>query len=115
MKIHSQLEHSFYDAGSNITLTPDATNDKITIAATDTTYGNATTSAAGLMTAAMVTKLNGKVKYAQLEKIDGEKEQTNQDICIYKGLILAAEYDNTEKYGKISVPAGRPETACIGH
>ena len=26
----------------------------------------------------LVTKLNGKVKYAQLEKIDGEKEQTNQ-------------------------------------
>ncbi len=46
-------------AGSNITLTPDATNDKLTIAATDTTYNDATTSAAGLMTSAMVTKLNG--------------------------------------------------------
>ena len=37
-------------AGSNITLTPDATNDKITITATDTTYSNmtaATSSAAG--------------------------------------------------------------------
>lgn len=38
-------------AGNNITLTPDATNDKITIAATDTTYSNATTSANGLMSA----------------------------------------------------------------
>lgn len=38
-------------AGSNITLTPDATNDKVTIAATDTTYSNATTSANGLMSA----------------------------------------------------------------
>ena len=47
------------EAGSNITLTPDATYDKITIAAKDTTYGDATTSKAGLMTAAMVTKLNG--------------------------------------------------------
>lgn len=46
-------------AGSNVTLTPDATNDKITIAATDTTYDAATTSAAGLMSAADKTKLNG--------------------------------------------------------
>lgn len=45
-------------AGSNVTLTPDATNDKITIAATDTTYSDATTSAHGLMTAADKTKLN---------------------------------------------------------
>lgn len=46
-------------AGSNVILTPDATNDKITIAATDTTYSAATTSAAGLMSAADKTKLNG--------------------------------------------------------
>lgn len=46
-------------AGSNVTLTPDATNDKITIAATDTTYSAATTSAAGLMSADDKTKLNG--------------------------------------------------------
>lgn len=46
-------------AGSNVTLTPDATNDKITIAATDTTYSAATTSAAGLMSSDDKTKLNG--------------------------------------------------------
>lgn len=46
-------------AGNNVTITPDATNDKITIAATNTTYNEATTSAAGLMTAADKTKLNG--------------------------------------------------------
>lgn len=46
-------------AGSNVTLTPDATNDKVTIAATDTKYNAATTSAAGLMSAADKTKLNG--------------------------------------------------------
>lgn len=46
-------------AGDNVTLTPDATNDKITIAATDTTYDEATTSAAGLMSAGDKTKLNG--------------------------------------------------------
>lgn len=36
-------------AGSNITITPDATDDKITIAAVDTTYSVATSSANGLM------------------------------------------------------------------
>lgn len=36
-------------AGSNVTITPDATNDKVTIAATDTTYSDATQSAHGLM------------------------------------------------------------------
>ena len=46
-------------AGSNVTLTPDATNDKVTIAATNTTYSDATTSAHGLMSAADKTKLNG--------------------------------------------------------
>jgi len=46
-------------AGSNVTLTPDATNDKVTIAATDTTYSAATQSAAGLMSASDKTKLNG--------------------------------------------------------
>lgn len=45
-------------AGSNVTLTPDASNDKITIAAKDTTYSAATTSANGLMTSDMVKKLN---------------------------------------------------------
>ena len=46
-------------AGSNVTLTPDATNDKVTIAATDTTYSAATTSADGLMSSTDKTKLNG--------------------------------------------------------
>ena len=46
-------------AGANVTLTPDATNDKITIAATDTTYDNATTSAAGLMSATDKSNLDG--------------------------------------------------------
>ena len=46
-------------AGSNVTLTPDATNDKVTIASTNTTYNNATTSVAGLMSAADKTKLDG--------------------------------------------------------
>jgi len=47
------------EAGSNITITPDATNDKVTIAAKDTTYEDVTTAIHGLMTAADKTKLNG--------------------------------------------------------
>ena len=47
------------EAGNNVTLTPDATNDKVTIAATDTTYSAATTSAAGLMSPEDKTKLDG--------------------------------------------------------
>lgn len=46
-------------AGNNVTITPDATNDKITIAATDTTYSAATQSAQGLMSAADKKKLDG--------------------------------------------------------
>ena len=45
--------------GDNVTLTPDATNDTITIAAKDTTYGVATTGANGLMSKDDKTKLNG--------------------------------------------------------
>jgi hypothetical protein len=44
------------EAGNNITLTPDAANDKVTIAAN---YSEATTSAAGLMSSSDKTKLNG--------------------------------------------------------
>ena len=46
-------------AGSNVTITPDATNDRITISSTNTTYSNATTSTAGLMSASDKTKLDG--------------------------------------------------------
>ena len=46
-------------AGNNVTLTPDSTNDKITIAAKDTTYSAATTSSAGLMSASDKSKLDG--------------------------------------------------------
>ena len=55
-------------AGSNVTLTPDATNDKVTIAATDTTYSDATTSAHGLMSAADKTKLDGIASGAEVNQ-----------------------------------------------
>lgn len=46
-------------AGSNVTITTEATNDKVTIAAKDTTYGTATQSASGLMSSNDKTKLDG--------------------------------------------------------
>lgn len=56
-------------AGSNITLTPDSTNDKITIAATDTTYEDVTAGgASGLMTGADKTKLNGIATGAEVNQ-----------------------------------------------
>ena len=55
-------------AGSNVTLTPDDTNDKVTIAATDTTYSNATTSVAGLMSASDKTKLDGIATGAEVNQ-----------------------------------------------
>ena len=55
-------------AGSNVTLTTDATNDKITIAATNTTYNDATTSVHGLMSTSDKTKLNGIATGAEVNQ-----------------------------------------------
>jgi hypothetical protein len=69
--------------GSNVTLTPDSANDKVTIGitsanviaalgytppTTNTTYDNATTSAAGLMSADDKTKLNGIATGAEVNQ-----------------------------------------------
>ncbi len=55
-------------AGTNITLTPDATNDSVTIIATDTTYSDATTSTSGLMSGADKTKLDGIATGAEVNQ-----------------------------------------------
>ena len=56
------------EAGSNITLTPDASTDKVTITATDTTYSNATTSVSGLMSGSDKTKLDGIATGAEVNQ-----------------------------------------------
>lgn len=56
-------------ASDNITLTPDANGDKITIKAKDTTYSAATESAAGLMSTDDKKKLN-KLAFDSSNKID---------------------------------------------
>lgn len=48
----TKIDTLTFVAGTNVTLTPDAANDKLTIAAKDTTYAAATQSVAGLMSAA---------------------------------------------------------------
>lgn len=84
-------------AGSNVTLTPDATNDKITIAATNTTYNAATTSVAGLMSAADKTKLDGiaseannySLPTASSSTLGGVKVGTN--LSISNGVLSATD------------------------
>lgn len=71
----SKTDTLTFVAGTNITLTPDATNDKITITAKDTTYSNATTSAAGLMSADDKTKFD-----AAISKLDGIAAGANKTV-----------------------------------
>ena len=56
--------------GANITFTPDAVNKSITIAATDTTYSVATTSADGLMSSTDKSKLDGVATGAEANVIE---------------------------------------------
>lgn len=79
-------------AGSNVTLTPDATNDKVTIGitkanvtsalgytppTTNTTYSNATTSAAGLMSSSDKSKLDGIATGANKTTVDSALSSTS--------------------------------------
>lgn len=64
-------------AGSNVTITPDATNDKVTIAATNTTYSAATQSAQGLMSAADKKKLDGIASGANAITVDSALSSTS--------------------------------------
>ena len=73
----SKTDTLTFVAGNNITLTPDATNDKITITAQATTYSAATTSAAGLMSAADKTKLDGIATEANKTTVDTALSSTS--------------------------------------
>lgn len=90
-------------AGSNITLTPDATNDKITIAATDTTYSAATQSAAGLMSSTDKTKLDGVATGATAVNVyDGlDSTSTTNALSARQGKALNDRL-STENLGTIS-------------
>ena len=57
-------------AGTNVTITPSTDSRSITIAAKDTTYGNATAAAAGLIAAADKSKLDGIASGANKTIVD---------------------------------------------
>ena len=85
-------------AGSNVTLTPDATNDKVTIEATDTTYSDATASTSGLMSASDKSKLNGIASGAEVNvQADWDQSSSSADDFIKNKPTLgtAAAKDST--------------------
>lgn len=94
-------------AGTNVTITPDATNDKITINAVDTTYSAATAStsgvggSAGLMTAADKEKLDGIATGANLYTLPKAGTtlggvQSGGDVTITDGIISVAAISEQE-------------------
>ena len=103
-------------AGSNITLTGNNTSRTITIDATDTTYAAATTTADGLMTSTMVSKLSGITAGAQPNqsayKTVGVKNgststsvvanSTEATVTFVAGSNITLAADNTSKTVTIS-------------
>lgn len=100
-------------AGSNVTLTPDADNDKITIGITktnvttalgytpptkDTTYSAATTSAAGLMSATDKAKLDSIEEKANNYTLPAASSSTLGGVKVGSNISVASD-------GTISVPA----------
>ena len=83
-------------AGSNVTLTPDASGDKVTIAAQDTTYSNATTSAAGLMSSDDKSKLNGVASGAQVNVIESISVGGVAATISNKAATISNVYTKTE-------------------
>lgn len=78
-------------AGSNITLTPDATNDKITIAATDTTYTAATETPLMDGTAAVGTS----VKYAR----EDHRHPTDTSRASVDHIVISTTQPTNQKAG----------------
>lgn len=96
--INNNTTYSLSKSGSTITLTgSDGSKTSVTDADTNTTYNAATTSANGLMTSAMVTKLNGVAdganKYslptASASTLGGVKVGTN--LTISSGVLSAKD------------------------
>ena len=76
-------------AGNNVTLTPNTTSDSITIAATDTTYSDATTSTHGLMSTADKTKLDGIQAGATAITVDSALSSTSTNPLQNKAINTA--------------------------
>lgn len=100
-------------AGNNVTITADTTNDKITIAATDTTYSEATTSVAGLMSAADKTKLDGVAEGAQVNVIESitvggtTQTVTNKKVALGAAAGKAVDTSITDKSTSTNLPTSK--------
>lgn len=68
-------------AGSNVTLTPDTTNDKVTIAATDTTYESKAAASGGTAVSLVTT---GE-KYTWNHKMSSIADVTTMELLTYEG------------------------------
>lgn len=89
-------------AGSNVTLTPDATNDKVTIAATDTTYSDATQSTHGLMSSSDKTKLDGIASGAEVNvQSDWNETDSTSDAYIANKPTIPTVPSYLSSYGQI--------------
>lgn len=117
-------------AGSNVTITPDATNDKVTIGitkanvtsalgytppTTNTTYNAATASAAGLMSAADKSKLDGIASGANKITVDSALSATStnpvQNKVINSALSGKAASSHTHNYAGSSSAGGSATSA----
>ena len=78
-------------AGTNVTLTPDASGKKVTITTKDTTYSNATTSNAGLMSTDDKSKLDGIATGANKTVVDTAISATSTNPVQNK--VIKAEFD----------------------
>ena len=92
----SETDTLEFVAGSNVTLTPDDSGDKVTIAAQDTTYSNATTSAAGLMSSDDKSKLNGVASGAQVNVIESISVGGVAATISNKAATISNVYTKTE-------------------
>lgn len=88
-------------AGSNVTLTGDATNKTVTIAATDTTYDPVVAGSAtpGLMTGADKTKLDGIAAGAEVNvQADWDESDSTSDAFILNKPTNVSEFTNDAGY-----------------
>ncbi len=118
-------------AGSGITITGDAANDACTIAVTANghTHSEATTSAAGFMPAAMVTKLNGIATGAQVNQnafsnvlvgtttVAADSAADTLELAAGANIALTPDATNDRVTIAVSgtVPAATTAGACTGN
>lgn len=104
-------------AGSNITITPDATNDKVTIAATDTTYGAAGSSLGLVKSGGDVTISSGTITVNDdshnhvISNVDGLQSALDAKQASVTGAASTITSSNltanraliSDSYGKVAV------------